>query len=151
MKLSEISIPIAANGDLLVPASMMREMGLYAGDTVQIAYLTRDGTLNDFHEFLLLPGGGGIEEAEEPASFQIPDSLLEQAHMDADEDVKLVCLDGCIMICKDRDWDLETLADVLDSLRKANELTSALPTSLSEVQDQLSEMVNELIERSGDL
>ena len=71
--------------------------------------------------------------------------------MDADEDVKLVCLDGCIVICKDRDLDLETLADVLDSLRKANELTSALPTGLSEVQDQLSEMVNELIERSGDL
>lgn len=149
MKLSEISIPIVANGDLLVPASMMREMGLYAGDIVQIAYLTRDGTLNDFHEFLL--SSGGVEETADPVSFQIPDSLLQQANMDADEDVKLVCLDGCIVICKDRDLDLETLADVLDSLRKANELTSALPTSLSEVQDQLSEIVSKLIERSGDL
>ena len=127
MKLSEISIPVAANGDLLVPASIMREMGLHGGDLVQIAYLTKDGVRNDFHEFLL--SSGGVDEAEDSVSFQVPDTLLQQANMKADEDVKL---------------------DVLDSLKKANELTSDLPSGLREVQDQLSEIVNELIERSGE-
>ena len=148
MKLSEISIPVAANGDLLVPASIMREMGLHGGDLVQIAYLTKDGVRNDFHEFLL--SSGGVDEAEDSVSFQVPDTLLQQANMKADEDVKLVCLDGCIVICKDRDLDHEALLDVLDSLKKANELTSDLPSGLREVQDQLSEIVNELIERSGE-
>lgn len=149
MKLSEISLATAVNGDLLVPASIMLEMGIHAGDVVQIAYLTQDGVLNDFHEFFLSPSG--IDETADPIPFQIPDLLLQQAHMDADEDVKLICLDGSIVICRDRDLDHESLADVLDSLRTANELTSALPAGLQETQDRLSEIVNELMERSGDL
>lgn len=149
MRLSEISISVAANGDLLVPASMMQEMGLNVGDTVQIAYLTQDGVLNDFHEFLFSPGD--IGKSMDPVPIQIPDLLLQQANMDADEDVRIVCLNGCIVICKDLDLGHEALADVLDSLRAANELTSIFPAGLQEVQDQLFEIVNDLIERSGDI
>ena len=53
MYISESVFTIGDAGALEIPAAVLREMGLHAGDPVRVAYLTHDGQQNSFREFLL--------------------------------------------------------------------------------------------------
>lgn len=147
MKISETTYTVNKYGCLRFPAAIMQEMGLGPGSHVRVAYLTKDGEENSFREFYLSPHG--IENtATEEEMIAVPDTLLRQANLSENADIQILCLDGCILICRDDRLNLEELISVLDGLQTANDVVSQLPDELDQVQSQLAEITEDLRERS---
>lgn len=60
MKICEIQLQLNENGELYIPSSLLRDMGLSPADPVYLAYLSNDGVENEYREFLLSPEAIGI-------------------------------------------------------------------------------------------
>ena len=139
MYISESMFTVGSAGALEIPAVVLREMGLHAGDPVRVAYLTQDGQ-NTFREFLL--SANPLDELTNEDQIKVPDRILEDANLPADADLQILCLNGCIVICQDSTLNSNELTAVLEQLRTADELTAALPDSPEQVCDQLEEFIN---------
>ncbi len=146
MQISEIAITVGKNGSLLIPSDVLKEMGLGPNSLIHIAYLTRSGEENTFQELFLSPDG--IERIQEDAAIQLPNMLLEQAGLTDGGDLKILCLNGCILICRDALLNTEDLREISGQLERAEELASALPFGTQEVQSQLADFISHFEEGS---
>lgn len=147
MKISETTYTVNKNGSLKIPSEAIQQMGLYPGSHVRVAYLTQDGEKNTFQEFLF--SAHGIEKIEsDDGMIKIPDTLLERSNLSGNTAVQIICLDGCIIICRDDQMSLEELSAVLDGLNASNELTEQLSTDFQMAQEQLADLTEDLDERS---
>lgn len=146
MYISESMFTVGSAGALEIPAAVLREMGLHAGDPVRVAYLTHDGQQNSFREFLL--SANSLDKLTDEDQIRVPDRILSDANLPADADLQILCLNGCIVICQDSVLSSDELAAVLEQLRTADELTAALPDSPELVCGQLEEFINRFQEGS---
>lgn len=144
MRISESTFTVGNNGALKIPASVLREMGLFPGDHVRVAYLTCDGQKNSFQEFLL--SANPMDRLSEEQQIRVPDHILEDANLPTDADLQILCLDGCIVICQDSALSPDELASVLEQLQAAGELTFTLSGSPAQMRAQLDELINRIQE-----
>lgn len=141
MQIAEISLPVQADGSLLIPSDLIREMGLQAGDTIRVSYLTPDGATNSFRELLIYAEGSKAENNLDSRTIQIPTELLQQAQIPPDADMQIICLDGVLLICRDSAPNVDELYGVLEHLRTSGELVSVLPSDPEELRNQLSALI----------
>lgn len=140
MKIVELTCQVNKSGRIIIPTDVISDMMLKPGDTVHVAYISKDGKSNDYSEFLL--SETGIEElVDEESSFPIPTQLLEQANIPLDSDVQIVCFDGLIVICKVASLELEDLKEILERMKKARELTDYYSYS-----DDLADLKAQLVD-----
>ena len=64
MKICEIRLQLNENGELYIPSSLLRDMGLSPADPVYLAYLSNDGEENEYRKFLLSPESIGAMTVE---------------------------------------------------------------------------------------
>lgn len=104
MKLVQIESNIDSNGQLVVPALLLRGMGLGPGDTVRLAYTAADSASdsNTYKKFMLMPGKSYAD-----FDLTVPHELLEEAEIPEDADLEVICAKGAVII---------TEGDILDSL-----------------------------------
>ena len=141
MKIAEISLSIRADGSMLIPTDLIREMGLQAGDTIRVSYLTPDGVTNSYRELLIYAEGSKAENDFDSRSIQIPTELLQQAQIHQEADMQIICLDGALLICRDNEANVDELYGVLEHLRTCGELVSALSSDPEELRNQLSDLI----------
>ena len=89
MKIAEATYTIDKRGGLRIPAAALSDMGLTAGDPVRVAYLTPDGTRNDYREFLIY-SEATTESLSETPQISIPADLLYQANIQQEADLQIV-------------------------------------------------------------
>lgn len=140
MRISESTFTVGSSGTLKIPSSILREMGLFPGDSVRVAYLTHNDRQNSFREFLLSPDP--LDELSDEQQLRVPSHILENANIPADSDLQIACLDGCIVICLDPALNPNELASVLDQLRTVDELTSALSDNPEQVREQIEKLIS---------
>lgn len=97
-------------------------------------------------ELFLSPDG--IERVQEDAAIQLPNMLLEQAGLVDGGDLKILCLNGCILICRDTLLNTEDLREISVQLERAEELASALPFGTQEAHSQLADFISHFEEGS---
>ena len=146
MQIAEISLPVQADGSLLIPSDLIREMGLQAGDTIRVSYLTPDGATNSFRELLIYAEDSKAENNLDTRTIQIPTELLQQAQIPPEADMQIICLDGVLLICRDNAPSVDELTSVLESLNNVGNLISSLPNDLEELKEQLSAIIESFSE-----
>ncbi|NPV89712.1 MAG: AbrB/MazE/SpoVT family DNA-binding domain-containing protein [Firmicutes bacterium] len=109
MKMIEMQRTIDEQGQLIVPARLLRDMGLVRGDTVKLACISgsADSIRNTFKELVLTTDVITTLEDDEDAELSLPHELLEAAGIPVDSDLEIVCAKGAVVILE---------ADLLDSL-----------------------------------
>jgi bifunctional DNA-binding transcriptional regulator/antitoxin component of YhaV-PrlF toxin-antitoxin module len=105
----EMQSVVDGRGRLAIPAQLLKDMGLFPGDTVKLAYIsgTNDSIRNTFKEFVLTPDGIAALQDDGEAELTLPHELLEAAEIPVDSDLEIVCAKGAVVILE---------ADLLDSL-----------------------------------
>lgn len=109
MKMIEMQSVVDGQGQLTVPAQLLKDMGLVSGDTVKLAYISgsAESIRNTFKEFVLTPDGIAALQDDGDAELTLPHELLEAAEIPVDSDLEIVCAKGALVILE---------ADLLDSL-----------------------------------
>lgn len=135
MKIIEIQSVVDKQGQLTIPAQLLREMGLVSGDTVKLACISNpSGSIcNTFKEFVLTADSIAALKDEGDAEITLPHKLLEAADIPVDSDLEIICTSGAVVI-------LET--DLLDTL----------PDDLRELFDDLGihpDIVREVMRSGG--
>lgn len=144
MNISEFKQKVNGEGVLQISADVMQEMGLSAGDEVYIAYLTEDGARNLYCELYLSPHPFD-ESAPEP-DIKIPSTLLEQANISAEDEIRIVCPDEAILIHRDSSFSLDEMNELLNCLGIAAELTQGLDFDPHTAIEQLEKQIQLLQE-----
>lgn len=144
MNISEIKQKVNDKGALQISPSVMQEMGLSAGDEVYVAYLTEDRARNLYCELYLSPHPSD-ESAPEP-DIKIPSTLLEQANICAEDEIRIVCLDGAILIHRDSSFSFDEMNELLNSLGIAAKLTEGLDSDPQTAIEQLEKQIQLLQE-----
>lgn len=104
MKIIETKGRIAKDGSIILPPGVLESMGVEAGDTVHLAYLSHHPVkqLNSYGEFFISKEGidhvSEPVEAPESAELSVPHALLEAAGISLDDDLDIRCEDGAIII-----------------------------------------------------
>lgn len=137
MKLLEINYPIGKDG-LHIPLNELREMGFSAKDTVTVAFLSTDGRENSFREFL-------IYHDDAPQSVRIPTDLLEQAGITTEDDLRMLCCAGKILILRDNALRAEEMSEVLERLMLLNDFSEQLPNDPTEAAQILSDTLENIL------
>lgn len=150
MQIVEMSFTVDSRGNIKIPASVLKEMGLAPSDHVRVAYLTQDGTTNTFCEFMLVPNSVDESDLMGNDAIHIPAQLMEQANIPLDADLQITCLDGGLLICQDTGLQPQELCGVLEGLRVAESLTSMLPEEAQQVLPQLEQALNTIWEGVGE-
>ena len=137
MQISEMTFTIDRHGSMKIPSAVLKEMGLFPGDHVRVAYLTQDGNTNTFREFML--SSDAIDECfpGENNAIQIPARLMREANISPDSDLQIVCLNGSLVICQDTGFRPGELYSILENLQTAESLAAMLP---NEAQQSLSQL-----------
>jgi bifunctional DNA-binding transcriptional regulator/antitoxin component of YhaV-PrlF toxin-antitoxin module len=135
MKMIEIQSAVDQQGQLTIPAQLLRDMEIVSGDMVKLAYISDStGTLsNTFKKFILTPNGIAALEDDEEDELTLPHELLEAAQIPLGSDLEVVCAKGAVVIME---------ADLLDSL----------PDELRELFDDLGvnpDTVREVMRNRG--
>lgn len=146
MYISELVFTVDRRGSIKIPASVLEKMGLLAGDHIRVAYLTQDGAVNTFREFLLLPDTAEETETVEDDAIRIPVRLMEQANIPSESDLQIACLDGALVIFRDDVLRTGELQTVLDGLRAAEDLTSMMPGDVEQTLAQLEQVIHTIQE-----
>ena len=141
MEISELRLNIGRNGELVIPSVLLQEMGLRPLDSVYLAYLTKDGSKNEYQEFLLTPQL--LENLEEDKKIMIPSSLLEQANISPGGDIQILCLNGAILLCEDSALDKRDLELLLQQLQSTSDIISSLPGRANSAIQQLKQLIQE--------
>ena len=141
VKISELRLNVSREGELVIPAEVLCEMGLFPSHSVYLAYLTRDGMKNIYQEFLLTSRPVG--DLEEEGKIIVPSSLLEQANIPSDGDIQILCLNGVILLFEDSTLSKQDLDLLLQQLRFTSELTAVLPDQAHSAIQQLKEIIRE--------
>ncbi len=143
MKLRELTLTVSKNGTLKFPSSLLAEMDLHSGDNIRVAYLTKDGTINSFKEFLLAaddtPAYG-----EEQQRITIPYHLLQQANIPSEADIQIICLDGILIIGIEPALNSAELAAVLDGLSVVTDIIDQIPSDSAPLHTQLMDAIDNL-------
>jgi len=126
MHMVEMTLTIARDGCLHIPASELNAMGLASGEQVMVAFLSVDGEENSFHEFLISAESLGNVATDESHDIRIPTKLLIQANIPVNADVDIACLDGAILILRSEYFSLADLEEILRRLGLANQELQAL-------------------------
>ena len=113
MKLIELTYPVGETG-LQIPLKDLNEMGFSTGDPASVAFLSADGEKNDFREFLIY---GDAAQA-----IRLPGELLARAEIGTEEDIRVLCFDGNILITRAEFLYPEELPELLDCLTRAANL-----------------------------
>ena len=113
MKLIELTYTVGETG-LQIPLKDLNEMGFSTGDTATVAFLSADGEKNDFREFLIY--------GDAAQTIQIPAELLTRAEIGTEEDIRVLCFDGNILITRAEFLYPEELPELLDRLTCAANL-----------------------------
>ena len=146
MYISELTFTVDKRGSIKIPASVLEKMGLFSGDHIRVAYLTQDGAVNTFREFLLLPDTAEETETVEDDAIRIPTRLMEQANIPSDADLQIACLDGALVIFRDAGLNSKDLQTVLEGLQIAEDLTSILPGDAQQTLSQLEQVIRTIQE-----
>ncbi|MDO4315385.1 MAG: AbrB/MazE/SpoVT family DNA-binding domain-containing protein [Oscillospiraceae bacterium] len=142
MQITETTFTVSRSGNLKIPASVLREMGLFPGDHIRIAYLTHDGQANSFQEFLL--SADPLEDLTDAYQLHVPNHLLNRANIPVAADLQIICLNGLIVICPDTVLSPDELSAILKNLQTAEDLIRGLPIGTAQAQAQLEKVINEL-------
>lgn len=137
MKLLETNYAIGKDG-LHIPLNELREMGFSAKDTVTVAFLSTDGRENSFREFL-------IYHDDAPQSVRIPTDLLEQAGITTEDDLRMLCCAGKILIFRDNALREEEMHEVLERLMLLNDFSEQLPNDPTEAAQVLSDTLENIL------
>lgn len=140
MQILETTFTVSDNGSLKIPATVLKEMGLLAGDHIHVAYVVKDGRQNVFQEFLL--SADPLDTLTEDNKFQVPSDLLAQANIPENADLQILCLNGYLLICQDSALSLNELSSVFESLRTAEDIVSSLPIDSFQAMEQLQEFTD---------
>lgn len=104
MKIIETKGRIAKADGIILPPGVLESMGVEAGDTVHLAYLSHHPIrqINSYGEFFISKEGidhvSEPVEAPESAELSVPHALLECAGISLDSDLDIQCGDGRIVI-----------------------------------------------------
>lgn len=130
------------HGVLKIPRETITGMGLYPGDTVRVAYLSEDGEVNTFREFLLTTGGAG--SAKTGGQIAVPNELLAQAGIPDHSDIQVICGTGAIILCADPILGAADLSKILSALGVAADMISQLPAEPNNAIELLQNTFNRL-------
>ena len=100
MRLKEFNVRPEADGRVIIPAEVLEAVGTDADGTVCVTYLVeKDG---GGPEVFISIGGGGTRRRhqlyEDGTHLTVPEELLEEAGIQPDEDLEVVCEDRRITI-----------------------------------------------------
>ena len=112
MKLIELQGSVDQNGELAIPRTLLRDMGLRPGDSVRLTYASGSGAMDNTHrQFVVTPDGiaAKLLNPQEvcECGLTLPHELLEASDFPRDCDLEVVCAPGAIVILP---------ADILDRL-----------------------------------
>ena len=113
---------------------------------MRVAYLTPDGVMNPFCEFMLLPDSADESGLIDNDAIRIPAQLMAQANIPADADLQIACLNGALLICRDTGIQPQELYGVLEGLQAAESLASMLPQEAQQALLQLEQTINTIQE-----
>lgn len=111
---------------MVIPASDLSEMGLIAGQTVFVAYITDGGLINRYQEFVV--SGTTLSALGVSPQIIIPQLLLERANIGPEAEVQVTCMEGAIIITGDTALSEIELKEVVDRLQAANDLSEYMGT-----------------------
>ena len=111
---------------MVIPASDLSEMGLIAGQTVFVAYITDGGLINRYQEFVV--SGTTLSALGVSPQIIIPQLLLERANIGPEAEVQVTCMEGAIIIAGDTALSEIELKEVVDRLQAANDLSEYMGT-----------------------
>lgn len=140
LKILETTYTVNQHGVLKIPRETISEMGLYPGDPVRVAYLSEDGEVNTFREFLLTTGGAG--SAKTGGQIAVPNELLAQAGIPDHADIQVICGAGAIILCADPILGAADLSTILSSLGIAADMISQLPAEPNDAIERLQNTFN---------
>lgn len=142
MKIVEMTYTVEESGEITIPSDMLQKMGIHPGELVTVAYLTSDGRENDFREFLVATES--FSQTEEMQEIRLPAELLERAGLDAD--IQILCLDGCVLICRDQTLNVDELIAVMEAQNLAIDLVGRLDQDPAAARQQLDQYLSENVE-----
>ena len=119
IRISESSYTIGDEGRLVIPATDLAEMGLSPGQNVFVAYIADDDLANQYSEFTV--SSVSLSEMDCSQRIAVPQPLLEEAGIDPDGEVQVICVEGAIIIAEDSALNEDELSEVVDRLRAAND------------------------------
>lgn len=119
IRISESSYTIGDDGRLVIPATELAEMGLSPGQNVFVAYIADDDLANQYSEFTV--SSVSLSEMDCSQRIAVPQPLLEEAGIDPDGEVQVICVEGAIIIAEDSALNEDELSEVVDRLRAAND------------------------------
>jgi hypothetical protein len=80
----------------VIPAVDLAEMGLSPGQNVFVAYIADDDLANQYSEFMV--SSVSLSEMDCAQRIAVPQPLLEEAGIDPDGEVQVICIEGVIII-----------------------------------------------------
>ena len=101
-------------------------MGLIAGQTVFVAYITDGGLINQYQEFVV--SATTVSALGVSPQIIIPQLLLERANIGPEAEVQVTCMEGAIIITGDTALSEIELKEVVDRLQAANDLSEYMGT-----------------------
>lgn len=109
MNMIELKSCVDRSGQLTIPAPLLADMGLRAGDEVTLTYASCSGDENSFRQFVLSPAGITLAPPGQPApgELALPAELLAAAQIPPD---------SCLEVLGSRGVIVMMAADVLDEL-----------------------------------
>lgn len=152
IKILESTYIIDVNGRLTIPADELRGMGLSVGEKVFVAFITDDSHQNRLHEFLM--SSTSFLNEDDTKSIAIPAQLMDDAGINPNAELKIICTDGVILIAEDATLHSDELNGILRQLDMANQLFEQLPddpqaalSTLELITDEEGEYCNDEYEQ----
>ncbi|MDE7202721.1 MAG: hypothetical protein K2O91_12665 [Lachnospiraceae bacterium] len=106
VQLVEMEGKMNGKGCIEIPAVVLGQAGICAGETVKLFYMADGESLkNESREFLIFRADEDADSEaakEQEISFQIPQELLKDAGILMDADLDIVCQDQKIIIMPDQ-------------------------------------------------
>ncbi len=85
-----------------------------------VAYIADDDLANQYSEFTV--SSVSLSEMDCAQRIAVPQPLLEEAGIDPDGEVQVICIEGAIIIAEDSTLNEDELSEVVGRLRAANDL-----------------------------
>ncbi len=120
---------------------IIAQMGLSPNDSVFISYITDDGLCNQFREFMLSPHSF---DEEETTYLSIPTALLSEANIPENAKIEIICLDGAVILCREKALSSEDMLQILNSLDIALDLSFCVPDDPEAAQEYLHQYISNI-------